>query len=292
MAARLGFAQRFVAPALAGDHPGRVVGAFALGAAIAGGVIGALTANFADARGAFVMPSDLFTFAQVPLAPPALDTHSEVAKAHKHHHHTHVALASFNPGRQPVCVRLCDGFFFPLTGQPANPTDETASCTSLCPDAPTQVYYENSSQKIEDAISGTGQPYSALPVSLRYRDVANNTCTCHRDPVSYAPLRDATLRHGDAIMTPAGFLVFQGAAGAAHSARDFTALSSAALPAFERGALSNLEKASVESRRPSVKDWLASQAAPKFARFAPAPRLAIRAQDRIRLDPWRGAIVD
>ena len=49
--------------------------------------------------------------------------------------------------------------------------------------------------------------------------------------VAYAPLSDATLQRGDAIMTPAGFLVFKGVAGAPHGAGDFTALTKAAMPA-------------------------------------------------------------
>src|ERR1700753_404250 len=52
---------------------------------------------------------------------------------------------------QPVCVRLCDGSFFPLTNAGADATSQANACNSLCPDAPTEVYYRNGSEKIEDA---------------------------------------------------------------------------------------------------------------------------------------------
>ena len=113
-------------------------------------------------------------------------------------------------GAQPVCVRLCDGLFFPLSAAAGDVASQNAACNSLCPDAPTEVYYRNGADGIEGAVSAQGRPYTALPVSLRYRETSDNTCTCHRDVVAYAPLRDATLKHGDAVMTPAGFMVFRG----------------------------------------------------------------------------------
>jgi Protein of unknown function (DUF2865) len=111
-----------------------------------------------------------------------------------------------------VCVRLCDGAFFPLSGsanstanhQTANYQD--AVCGSLCPDAPTAIYQlPAGSDKIEDAVSSTGSRYTSLPVALRYRTTLDRTCTCHASPArQLAMTRDPTLRKGDFVMTRDG----------------------------------------------------------------------------------------
>ena len=125
-------------------------------------------------------------------------------------------------------------------------------------------------------------------MSLRYRGTSDNTCTCHRDVVAYAPLRDATLKRGDAVMTPAGFMVFRGAEAASHGPGDFTALGGAGLAAGTRGALQAMERASLTPTHPTLKDWLVSQ-------VGPAPRVAARSlvraerdDNRIRVMVWRG----
>jgi hypothetical protein len=222
------------------------------------------------------------------------DYDDEAPRRRKHVHRVSANSSHANSGgREPVCVRLCDGYFFPLTGASYDPTSQSAACNSLCPDAPTEVYYRSGSDRIEDSISEKGQPYTALPVSLRYRTTADNTCSCHRDVVAYAPLSDSTLQRGDAIMTPAGFLVFKGVAGAPHGAGDFSALTKAAMPAAQRGALQSLERVSVTDRHPSLKDWMVSQTATPLAKSAKTlEKHAAVEGDKIRLLVWRGAGVD
>ena len=107
--------------------------------------------------------------------------------------------------RSAVCVRLCDGFYFPSVVSSGG--DE--ACASQCPDAPTAFYSMRAgSDKIDDAVSLTGAPYSALPVANRNQTFFDNTCTCHRSSVSsYIAdlLHDRTLRDGDLVMTAKGF---------------------------------------------------------------------------------------
>ena len=149
-------------------------------------------------------------------------------------------------GGQAVCVRLCDGGFFPISTR-GDAGEEEATCSALCPDAPVALYHEQSaSDKIEDAVSTKGAPYAALPVALRYRTTLDNTCTCHRaHGLPMAIARDATLRKGDYVMTANGLVMFTGAKGAPqHSASDFTAIAGASMPAAQRAALMAIEKAS------------------------------------------------
>ncbi len=196
---------------------------------------------------------------------------------------------SNGPGGDAVCVRLCDGSFFPLPAA-GDAASETAACQSLCPDAATEVYYRNGSDRIEDAVSAEGRPYTALPASLRYRETAVNACVCHRGVPAYSPLGDPTLRSGDAIMTPAGFVVFRGAEGADHGPDDFAPLARSGLPSAERGALQAMERVSLEEGHPTLKQWLASQTSSALAEGRPGR--AAYGHGKIRLLVWRGGAQD
>ena len=114
-------------------------------------------------------------------------------------------------GGRAVCVRLCDGFFFPS----ATSSGGDEACAAQCPDAPTARYTEPAgSDRIEDAVSTHGALYAALPVANRYQTTLDNMCSCHRARAggySKSLLNDPTLKKGDVVMTPKGFVVFQGA---------------------------------------------------------------------------------
>lgn len=252
--------------------PRRVLYAFGLGLALS---VAGLTALAAGARGSFVA-LNINGSTNTPQRPERLEReqisivrYGGYETQHREDDEdggAHVRSLSASVVRfgsaQPVCVRLCDGYFFPLPAPASDVASQGAACNSLCPDAPTEIYYRGDADKIEDSVSATGKLYSALPVSLRYRATSDQTCTCHRDAVTYAPLKDTTLKRGDAIMTPAGFMVFRGVDGAPHGSRDFTALSGADLASNARGALQAMERASLRSAHPTLTDWLLSQNAP------------------------------
>jgi hypothetical protein len=189
-----------------------------------------------------------------------------------------VSLAGNFSSRRPMCVRLCDGFFFPASVPAGGAESEEAACSGLCPDAPTEVYYQpNGSDKIEDAFSASGKSYSSLPIALRYRAVQDNTCTCHRSLAdNFDPLRDATFRKGDALMTPRGFQVFKGSEKATHTPRDFTALSASPLPRAQRATLEALERVSMAPQRGAGRSGV-------VAAFATSPASLAGDATKIRL---------
>jgi hypothetical protein len=155
---------------------------------------------------------------------------------------------------QPVCVRLCDGAFFPLTSSAGHTgADQESFCGSLCPDAPTALYRKpTGSDKIEEAVSATGAPYTSLPVALRFRTTLDRTCSCHRSLAQrLAMTRDPTLHKGDYVMTPNGFVVFQGSRQYPYSASDFSSLTAAGLPKAQRDLLTSLESNSLPSEQTS-----------------------------------------
>lgn len=141
-----------------------------------------------------------------------------------------------------VCVKLCDGSFFPLNG--AESEGREASCSRQCPAAPTQVFYlASGSDQIDDAISGSGQRYSALPVAFRYRTSVEPFCVCGaQDEKADAMLEDPTLRKGDLVMTKDGVRMFRGSATSPHSLNDFVSISQSSLPRAERDELTAMER--------------------------------------------------
>jgi hypothetical protein len=86
-----------------------------------------------------------------------------------------------------VCVRLCDGFYFPIS-YATNGTrlgQDAERCQSTCA-APAELYvYRNPGQEIEHAISLQGSAYMDLPVALKYRKEFVNGCSCKQ--VEYNP---------------------------------------------------------------------------------------------------------
>jgi hypothetical protein len=163
---------------------------------------------------------------------------------------------SFGYGK-PVCVRLCDGSFFPA----ASVTGGDAACASQCPDAPTALY-TMPTDRIEDAVSSTGKPYSALPVARRFETSFENTCTCHRDTVASRAkelLHDPTLRKGDVVMTAEGFRVYEGDGYRPTGPQDFVALTRAHVPKEERAALLAMERANSGSPAPAQPSLVAAR---------------------------------
>ena len=105
-----------------------------------------------------------------------------------------------------VCVRLCDGFFYPihystygsLLGQDAQ------QCQSNCA-APAELYvYRNPGQEIEQAVSLNGSAYMDLPVALRFRKEYVKGCSCKQAEYNPTEIEAANKRaEGDAPGQPA-----------------------------------------------------------------------------------------
>jgi hypothetical protein len=218
--------------------------------------------EFAGANGAWKPPFDISApVVEAPVRVPVADR-----PVHLRRKFAATATANAGGGRA-ICVRLCDGFFFPSVI--TSGSDE--ACASQCPDAPTAFYSQPAgSDKIEDAVSLSGAPYSALAVADHHQQSFDNTCACHRSFTrSYLAdlLRDRTLRNGDLVMTANGFAVFRSDKSGAVSAANFVALSkSSSVPMNFRPELTAMERAGIWDRQSgpysySSADAVASSAA-------------------------------
>lgn len=112
-------------------------------------------------------------------------------------------------GSEVLCVRHCDGYFFPLNYSERGGSDSlTDFCKASCPNAEVSVYTRVPGQEIQTAVGLDGKPYTDLPAALKYQKSLDPACTCRAANASWADtLADAEriLNYGgsrDAIVTP------------------------------------------------------------------------------------------
>ena len=110
-------------------------------------------------------------------------------------------------GPQTVCVRSCDGYFFPLANSPGGRDGADEMCQALCPGAETTAYGMSNGADIQSAVSrSTGQPYQSLPNAGKYQRSFDAACTCRGQGQSWSQaLKEAEYlldkRKGDVIVT-------------------------------------------------------------------------------------------
>lgn len=80
-----------------------------------------------------------------------------------------------------VCVRLCDGYYFPVSFStlPNHFARDTEACQSKCA-APSELYfYQNPGGSVNQMVSqSTQQPYTSLRTAFRYRKEFVAGCSC------------------------------------------------------------------------------------------------------------------
>jgi hypothetical protein len=91
-------------------------------------------------------------------------------------------------GSQAVCVRSCDGGFFPLNYSARRDPDQlTNLCQALCPNASVSVYSRAPFSEISTAVSlDDGSAYSDLPNALKFQKSFEPSCTCKPPGQSWA----------------------------------------------------------------------------------------------------------
>jgi hypothetical protein len=112
-----------------------------------------------------------------------------------------------------VCVRTCDGYYFPISFAtvPGRFPDDEKTCKALCPATDAALFsYRNPGEDMSQAVSINGQPYSALPNAFHYRQVFNPSCACKAagetwsDALKSIDDKAAAEQQGDIIVTEEG----------------------------------------------------------------------------------------
>ncbi len=114
-------------------------------------------------------------------------------------------------GSQALCVRSCDGGFFPLSvpASQSNPDELTNLCQALCPNAEVSVYTRSPFQDITTAVSlDDNTPYTEHPNALKYQKTFDSACTCKPPGKSWAEALAGAeqllghVRKSDLVVTP------------------------------------------------------------------------------------------
>jgi hypothetical protein len=108
-----------------------------------------------------------------------------------------------------VCVRTCDGYFFPVSYSTVADHfgEDQRTCQRMCPASEAVLYsYRNSGEDITQAVSISGRTYTELPNAFRYRREFTPNCSCRRPGQSWADALknsddSSTLEQGDIVVT-------------------------------------------------------------------------------------------
>ena len=108
-----------------------------------------------------------------------------------------------------VCVRTCDGFYFPVSFETSAERfrEDEATCQRMCPAAEVQLYtYHNPGEEITQAVSLNGRLYTELPTAFQYRKAMSSACSCRRPGESWSEAlrangNDGTVAPGDVVVT-------------------------------------------------------------------------------------------
>jgi hypothetical protein len=108
-----------------------------------------------------------------------------------------------------VCVRTCDGFYFPISFEttPDHFRQDEQTCQRMCPAAEVSLYtYHNPGEDVSQAISLNGRPYAELPAAFQYRKAITPACSCRAPGESWLEALksngpDETVSPGDVVVT-------------------------------------------------------------------------------------------
>jgi hypothetical protein len=107
-----------------------------------------------------------------------------------------------------LCVRTCDGYYFPISYStvPTKFAEDERLCQRLCPATEAVLFsHRNPGEDVTRAVSGTGRLYSDLPAAFSYRKQFNPACSCRAPGQSWAEalrqVDDQTIERGDIVVT-------------------------------------------------------------------------------------------
>ncbi|MFO1126028.1 MAG: DUF2865 domain-containing protein [Methylocystis sp.] len=91
-------------------------------------------------------------------------------------------------GPMAICVRDCDGGFFPLSysARSANLDDLASMCRALCPNAQVKLYTASQYKGLSSALSIDGEAYSDHPNGHKFEKVYDPACGCKPPDQSWA----------------------------------------------------------------------------------------------------------
>jgi hypothetical protein len=93
-------------------------------------------------------------------------------------------------GYRTVCVRTCDGYFFPISFSTSQDRfrDDEATCQRMCPASEVMLFsHRNPGEDMRQAVSANGgKLYTEMPNAFKYKTEWSNTCVCKQPNESWA----------------------------------------------------------------------------------------------------------
>ena len=113
-------------------------------------------------------------------------------------------------GPLAVCVRSCDGGFFPVSysARRGSLSDLQELCTALCPNTEAKIYTRSLARDMKTAVSLDGEAYTEHPNAFKFEKAFDKSCACKAQGATWADtLADAERvlgagRKTDIIVTP------------------------------------------------------------------------------------------
>ncbi|HEY6255064.1 MAG TPA: DUF2865 domain-containing protein [Xanthobacteraceae bacterium] len=106
-----------------------------------------------------------------------------------------------------LCVRTCDGFYFPISYSTTSNrfAEDAQTCQRLCPAAEAELYsHRTSGEDVNQAVSASGRLYTQLANAFAYRKQFNPSCNCKSAGQTWADalkqLDDQTVERGDIVV--------------------------------------------------------------------------------------------
>jgi Protein of unknown function (DUF2865) len=111
-------------------------------------------------------------------------------------------------GYRTLCVRTCDGYYFPISfsASPSRFADDEQTCQRLCPATEAILYtHRNPGEDVAQAVASSGKIYKDLANAFRYRREFVASCSCKQPGQTWAEAlgqtRDSTIERGDVVVT-------------------------------------------------------------------------------------------
>jgi hypothetical protein len=83
-----------------------------------------------------------------------------------------------------LCVRMCDGFYFPISfaTSSTNFARDAETCAASCGGGARLFYHPNPGGDVESMLDMTGRAYASFPIAFRYRKTMVQGCQCRPQP--------------------------------------------------------------------------------------------------------------
>ncbi|GGE37605.1 hypothetical protein GCM10007276_13790 [Agaricicola taiwanensis] len=112
-----------------------------------------------------------------------------------------------NDSFRTVCVRMCDGFFYPISYSttPSNFARDAAICQQTCPGTQADLFtYPNPGGDMHQAANMNAESYTNLENAFRYQKEFVKDCSCKPAGQTWAQAlsngQDPTIREGDIVI--------------------------------------------------------------------------------------------